>query len=358
MAKIDFIHGIKRQMVQTAVADLGQTLAAIGGDAIVVTDDDSAAANGTALFARTLDGVNAILESDTANLADANFETAAGVVRVNHRLTPGAGTAFIVTDDDSAASNGVALYVVPVAGVGPLAFFESTTVGNADAPWHDAEDAVILVNDNDAPGGVLVYFDEDAANADSRFLCVSPTLADLFVPLSSGELVRVKHDASAASNGVQVYFDDNAADAEDRMLFISPTDTAGAGVTDDELALTDETVQAGVQVYFDEDGANTDERFLIVSPTGADLFVPVSNGHFIRLNHDASAASNGVAVYFDDNAGTVTLRWLFVSPTDTVGAATTDNSEVSGVSVAAIQLISDKVDVILAALRTAKILDT
>lgn len=146
------------------------------------------------------------------------------------------GTAFAVVDDDNAAATGVALYVVPT-GQGPFATFDSTTAGNADAVWHTATDAVAVINDNDTPGGVQVYFDEDAANADSRLLCVSPLGIDLFVLLSDGQVLRIKHDAAAAANGVAVYFDDDAADPANRMLFVSPTNAAGAGVTDDTVGL-------------------------------------------------------------------------------------------------------------------------
>ena len=205
MAKTDFIHGIKREMVLTAVADLAQTLTAIGGTVIVVKDDDAATTTGTDLFVvPNLDGVTAYLES--------------------------------------------------------------TNLGNADSDFDDAAGGKIQVNDNDTPGGVILYFDEDAAAVDGRYICVSPT--------------------------------------------------------------------------------------------GGDLFVPVSTGEWLRVAHDASAATNGVATHFDDDGATATERVVFVSPTNTNGATTTDDTERSGVTVAAIQLISDKVDVILAALRTAKILDT
>ncbi len=67
MAKTVFVHGVKAQMIQTAVADLGQTLTAIGGTAIAVTDDDSAASNGTdVLIGFNLDGVTAFLNSTNA----------------------------------------------------------------------------------------------------------------------------------------------------------------------------------------------------------------------------------------------------------------------------------------------------
>ena len=151
--------------------------------------------------------------------------------------TGGAATAATgaVADDDSAATNGTAVNVVPI-GVGIFAGLESTTAGNADTTFEIGDGGpVVFVNDNDTPGGVQLYFDEDAAATDSRFLAVSPTGTDLFIMASTGEFVRVVHDASAASNGVAVYIDDDAANAYEKLLFVSPTDTAGAYTTDDTV---------------------------------------------------------------------------------------------------------------------------
>lgn len=148
-----------------------------------------------------------------------------------------------VQDDDSAASNGTAVNVVPL-GVGVFAGLESPTTGNADTTFEIGDGGpVVFVNDNDSPGGVQLYFDEDASSADSRFLAVSPTGTDLFVVTSTGDILRVVHDASAASNGVAVYIDDDAANAYEKLLFVSPTDAAGSFTTDDTVSMA-----AGVRV--------------------------------------------------------------------------------------------------------------
>ena len=155
---------------------------------------------------------------------------------VPYEVGPGTSNTGGVTDDDSAATNGVAVYVVPAGGTSPLAYLESTTAGNADFLYAIGNGGpTITVNDSDSPGGVQIYFDEDAAATDSRFLCVSPTGADLFVQASDGTMVRVKHDASAATNGVAVYGDDDASNNYERLLFVSPTDTDGTYTTDDTV---------------------------------------------------------------------------------------------------------------------------
>lgn len=153
-------------------------------------------------------------------------------------LNSGLGAATgAVTDDDSAASNGTAVNVVPT-NEGEMAYLESATANNADAVYAVGSGGpTLVVNDNDSPGGVQLYFDEDAANADSRFLAVLTNYGavDHFVRLSNGEMIRVKHDASAASNGVAVYFDDDAANNYERLLFVSPTNADGSFTTDDTV---------------------------------------------------------------------------------------------------------------------------
>jgi hypothetical protein len=154
-------------------------------------------------------------------------------------------TTGVVTDDDSAASNGTDVVIVPI-GAGPFAYLESTMAGNADTYFEVGDGGPKCpVNDNDSPGSIVLYIDEDATDADKRFLCVSPTGDDLFVPCSDGSCIRVAHDASAASNGVAVHIDDNASNAYEKLLFVSPTDADATFAIDDEVAFKAvETVHA------------------------------------------------------------------------------------------------------------------
>lgn len=150
-------------------------------------------------------------------------------------LTPALRTGAL-DDDDDAASNGTALYVVPMSN-GVDAFFESTTAGNADTTFKvGSAGPTAFVNDNDSPGGVQVYFDEDAASTDSRFLANTATGADQLVHLSDGTFLRVVYNATPATPGVAVYIDDDGASAHLRLKFVSPTDADGAYTTDDQTA--------------------------------------------------------------------------------------------------------------------------
>lgn len=143
----------------------------------------------------------------------------------------GNGVTITVVDSDTAASVGTPVYIVATAD-GVTGYLESTTAGNADSIIKDASGNILQVNDSDAPGGVLLYFDENATLVDERFMHVSPVGTDVLVPLSDGSQLKVVHDAAAATVGVAVYFDDNAANAALALFFVSPTNTNGAGITD------------------------------------------------------------------------------------------------------------------------------
>lgn len=150
----------------------------------------------------------------------------------------------ILTDDDSAASNGLAVYLhldELQSYAAPIGHFESVTAGNADAEYDiGAAGPRIMIRDDNAAltGGLQVYFDEDAAATDSRWL-VNNTFSgkDVYVISSGGQALKITHDASASSNGVAVYYDDDAANEEDRMLFVSPTNVDGSFTTDDEVGM-------------------------------------------------------------------------------------------------------------------------
>lgn len=139
-------------------------------------------------------------------------------------------------DDDSAASNGVAVYLhIDELGESDFGHLECVNAGNADSYFQLAGGGKIRIEDDDAAatGGVAVYFDEDATNPDERFLAAVPSLKDAFIMTTDGRAVRIKYHASPGTPGVQIYFDDDGATITDRMLFVSPTNANGYAVTDD-----------------------------------------------------------------------------------------------------------------------------
>lgn len=142
-----------------------------------------------------------------------------------------------VTDDDSAASNGVAVYVHTTDG--RTAWFEFVSPTNADATFtlnNGGSTGFIFDSDAAATNGVALYFDEDAANADERLLVASPSGQDLLVPVpGANKFIRLKHNAAPGTPGVQVYCDEDGSNSYERLLFVSPTNADGTANTDDAV---------------------------------------------------------------------------------------------------------------------------
>lgn len=143
-----------------------------------------------------------------------------------------------IVDADAAASNGVAVYAHTLDGINAnLQFVSPTNADGTGTLSNGGSTYFIFDADGAATDGVQVYFDEDGTNADERLLIVSPSGQDLFLELADQKQIRLKHDASAATNGVAIYFDEDATNSYERLEFVSPTDTDGTGATDDASVL-------------------------------------------------------------------------------------------------------------------------
>lgn len=149
-----------------------------------------------------------------------------------------------VQDDDSAASNGTALVVVPIAGSSTLGYFASTTAGSANTYFAAGNGGPTFeVFDSDTPGGAALHFDDDGATEDLRVVADLSSLTashDMFVMGSSGQMFRIVHDGSATSTGTDLYIDDDASNDYEKLLSVtannanadwSTDDTVGASIT-------------------------------------------------------------------------------------------------------------------------------
>lgn len=172
--------------------------------------------------------------------AGAAFSAGASLVSDASGLAVAADTllteAIKITDSDTAASAGVAVYVHSKDGVNAWLEFVSPT--NADGAGTLASGgSIFFVFDADgaATDGVALYFDEDATIASERLMIVSPSAQDLRVELENGKVITIKHNADAATDGVAVYLDEDAANSYDRLLFVSPTNADGVGDTDNDV---------------------------------------------------------------------------------------------------------------------------
>ncbi len=144
--------------------------------------------------------------------------------------------AIKITDDDDAATTGVAVYVHSDDGVNASFKFVSPT--NADGSGIlDTAGSLYFIKDSDAAAtdGVVMYLDEDATPATDRLLIVSPSGQDMVYTLGNGKQIKLTHSADAASDGVAVFFDEDAATADLKLMFVSPTNTDGAMTTDDSI---------------------------------------------------------------------------------------------------------------------------
>jgi len=145
----------------------------------------------------------------------------------------GAPSIGIIKDDNSAETNGTDVVAAPPLNQLP-AFLNSVNANNADATFDvGAGGPQLIIDDNNAPVGVAIYFDEDAV-IEERLLCVVADNRDLYIPLDNGEYIRIVDDNDAATKGVAVHFDDNGGTVSERLLFISPTNVDGTFQTYNE----------------------------------------------------------------------------------------------------------------------------
>lgn len=222
------------------------------GNAILAGAND----RGVGHLLHPVDGAGTRLMADIVKPSAVSFVFAkiTGTASKGQRLRGADGGKFspvpfgIVKDDDSATTNGTDV-MISFERNGIYGFLNSTNAGNADSVFQvGAGGGVINIDDSDAPTGVVLYYDENGISAtEGKFLCISPTGADVLVPISDGTFLRVYHDAAAATNGVAVHFDDDGATASQRLLFVSPTNANGGFQSDDnsDRASFAEAIESG-----------------------------------------------------------------------------------------------------------------
>lgn len=194
------------------------------------------------------DEVYALVPAAAAAIVEGDYLESNGDGTLRKQATASVAVATgTVTDDNSAASNGTAVYahVDEAAEYAlPVCHLESVTAGNADSDFDiGVGGPTIRVKDDNAAatGGLQVYYDEDAANPDERFLATFPDAKDRFVISETGQAIRIKYHATPGTPGVALYFDDDATDEELRLLFVSPTNADGTYQTDDQIGLAGAT---------------------------------------------------------------------------------------------------------------------
>ena len=151
------------------------------------------------------------------------------------------------------------------------------------------------------------------------------------------QTINIGDDDTAATNGVLVYVHGDELLEDGTQLghleFVSPTNAIGVtaintGTSVPNLIIRDDDTAAtgGTLIYLDENGT-AGQRILTVATNNRDLYVPLSDGSFLRITDDDTAATNGVQIYFDENGTDGSARLLFVSPTNANGTDVTDNRQ-------------------------------
>ena len=163
-----------------------------------------------------------------------------------------------ITDDDSAASNGVAVYAhIDTIGTDSdrkIAHLESVTANNATVTYQanatltTTSIGTMWDDDAAASSGLQVYVDEngDTDLTAAKFLVDNDTTeTDLYVPMSDGSYLTLYNDDSASSNGVAVYFDDNASTTSAKWLLVTPSNASVSAHT--STVVSDRSSSAEVQ---------------------------------------------------------------------------------------------------------------
>jgi len=224
---------------------------AVGGEAIAVTDIDED-------FSELLE-LSQVSSEESADY-EFRWDRANGKIKAFYKGWADKVKSGVITDDNSAASNGTDVLVgpCPVANGGPGAvlpdaqFLDSENAGNAIALARIASGGpYTLIDDNaGSTGGVALYFDEDATDPARRFLANITAARDGLLWLSDGSAIYIKYDATPDGEGVAVHFDDNAANDYERLLFVSPTDADGAFETYGQVAPATDLSGETIRFYF------------------------------------------------------------------------------------------------------------
>lgn len=168
----------------------------------------------------------------------------------------------------------------------PASTYTITVSYSSGSPTIYHHNLNITDDDNAATTGVAIYFDEDAVNSKTgKFYFVSPTTTDAIVRLASASNhqhdLKIYHSADAATLGVAVYVDDDGTNSYERMLFVSPTQADGYCESEAfrghthymQLVDDDDVATNGTQLYLDEDDVSKTARILSVTAGDANTTI-------------------------------------------------------------------------------------
>lgn len=190
-----------------------------GGDTVAVIDNDNAAAGTIQLYC----------DDDATDGDRLQVNNPFGV---DVYLRTNTGRYLKLKHNTSASGDGVPVY------------FEEAAANSYERLNGNLAGAGDIDNTNDSAAAwtavtgeavTLVYFDDDGATAEQKFLHAAASTADLFVPFIdltdptvSPRLLTIAYDAAAAATGDQLYYDDDGATADERLVCLNSGTSANA----------------------------------------------------------------------------------------------------------------------------------
>jgi len=217
-----------------------------------------------------------------------------------------------VADDDSAASNGVQLYVEPL-GITEARFI-ATLQSAVPTHFTDADGRKFYVyhEANPAHKGFPVFCRVNPGYPEEIIGANIPNFSDgLFVRGQDGGTILVFNATQGTSP--YIYFDEDAADAALKMLAVQLADENGVGATikfgDARSPEYVPTNKLRIDFYLDEDGS---DKLVHENPQlQANFYLRAAGNRFLKIAYSATASSDGVPVYYNEDEDTLE----FVSPT-------------------------------------------
>jgi hypothetical protein len=147
-----------------------------------------------------------------------------GVKAASFTGTAIAASSLLVTDDNDAASKGVAIYLHTRDGVTGWLEFVSPTNTDGLLTISDGGAKVVVFDSNAAAtDGFAITCDEDATDG-ARLLAICPSLTTIYVPVvGGGGMIPITYAADPTSAGVAIYLDEDGTETFERVMFVSPT---------------------------------------------------------------------------------------------------------------------------------------
>lgn len=268
------------------------TLVAEGSATGLIKDSDTAATEGVAVYL-VIDDTEYLPGFQLGHLEFVSPTNAHGSCTVANGLAT-----LLIEDDDNAATNGVAVRAIAASGG-----LEATIAGSAGTALVPLSDGQFLhIADSTTGSTPEIYFDEDAANTYERLRAVIVDNLDEPYKLAEGT-PAVGRTATASSIRLA------------SLVTVGPGDSVSTGSVGPAGGSTGPTfvvvhdaaaaqMVGATPLYVQAAGAG----FWATLPGAQAVYIPVSNGEFLKVSHEAVPGTGGVQVYWDHDSTNTTER--------------------------------------------------